>query len=566
MLFSDMPYVRPDVEFLSARIEEQVEELKAAQSFAEADRTFAALEKVFSAVETAVTLCYIRHSVNTEDEYYAAEKEFLDENMPRFQEIMQGANLALFRSPWRPDFERKYGSLLFTNMEIRLRSFDPKLIPDMQEENKLTTAYAKLMASAQIPFEGEVLTIPQLGPYKESPDAELRRKAWLAQAGYYVEHAQELDDIYDKLTALRTKMGRALGYENYVPLGYDRMERNCYTEADVKKFRQAILDYVVPVTDRLYRAQAERLGRPYPLSYCDSVPLFLTGNPRPKGTADDILAAGKKFYHELSPEAAEFIDVMFEDQLMDVLSRKGKEGGGYCAGIPDYKVPFIFANFNGTQGDVEVLTHEGGHAFAGYTARNIFPMALQNPTMESCEIHSMSMEFFAWPWAEAFFGEEADKYRYSHLTGALMFLPYGTMVDHFQHIVYEQPDLTPAQRHEKWAELTALYMPWMKLDDLPFWGEGKAWQRQSHIYEMPFYYIDYCLAQSVALQFWALMQEDMADAWRRYYKLVKLAGTKTYRELVAAAGLNDPFEPEGLKAACETAARWLDSCDMTKIK
>ena len=566
MLFSDMPYVRPDLDFLGEKIDEHVEELKAAQTFAEADRAYVALEKVFSGVETAVTLCFIRHSVDTEDEFYAAEKEYLDEAMPQFQQIQQQASLVLYHSPWRPDFEKKYGTLLFTNMEIQLRSFDPKLIPDMQEENKLTTAYAKLIASAQIPFEGQVLNLAQLGPYKESTDPDMRKKAWLAQAAFYTEHQQELDDIYDKLTALRTKMGRTMGYETFVPLGYDRMQRNCYTEADVKKFREAIVAYVVPLADRLYRQQAERLGVSYPLSYADTAPMFLTGNPRPKGTADDILAAGKKFYHELSPEASAFIDVMFKNELMDVLSRKGKEGGGYCAGIPDYKVPFIFANFNGTQGDVEVLTHEGGHAFAGYTARNIFPMELQSPTMESCEIHSMSMEFFAWPWAEDFFGQEADKYRYSHLTGALTFLPYGTMVDHFQHIVYENPGLTPNERHEKWAELTKIYMPWIKLGDMPFWGEGKAWQRQSHIYEVPFYYIDYCLAQSVALQFWALMQQDRTEAWQRYYKLVKLAGTRTYRELVAAAGLNDPFKSEGLKAACEAAARWLDGCDMTKIK
>ncbi len=566
MLFSDMPYVRPDLDFLEEKISEHTEELKNAQSFAEADRAFAALEKVFSGVETAITLCFIRHSVDTEDAFYAAEKEYLDETTPHLEELQQGVCLALYQSSWRPDFEKKYSSLLFDNMTIKLRSFDPKLIPDMQEENKLTTAYGKLIASAQIPFEGQVLNLAQLGPYKQSTDAAVRRKAWMAQADFYTEHQKELDDIYDKLTALRTKMGRAMGYENYVPLGYDRMCRNCYTEADVKKFREAIVNYVVPVADRLFREQAERLGVAYPLSYADTAPMFLSGNPKPRGTADDILAAGKKFYHELSPETAEFIDVMFKNELMDVLSRKGKEGGGYCAGIPDYKVPFIFANFNGTQGDVEVLTHEGGHAFAGYTARDVFPMELQSPTMESCEIHSMSMEFFAWPWAEDFFGDEAEKYRYSHLAGALTFLPYGTMVDHFQHIVYEQPDLTPDERHEKWAELTAVYMPWIKLGDMPFWGEGKAWQRQSHIYEAPFYYIDYCLAQSVALQFWALMQQDRDEAWRRYYELVKLAGTRTYRELVAAAGLNDPFEPAGLKAACEAAAKWLDGCDMTKIK
>ena len=353
MLFSDMPYVRPDMDLLREKIEEHTEELKNAQSFAEADRAYAALEKAFSGVQTAMTLCYIRHTVNTEDEFYAAEQECLDEIRPQLQQIQQGAvntedefyaaeqecldeirpqlqqiqqgaQMELFRSAWRPDFERKYGSLLFTNMTIELRSFDPKLIPDMQEENKLVTAYGKLIASAQIPFEGQVLNLAQLGPYKESPDPAMRRKAWLAQAGFYTEHQQELDDIYDKLTALRTKMGRAMGYENFVPLGYDRMCRNCYTEADVKKFREAIVEYVVPVADRLYREQAQRLGVSYPLSYADTAPMFLTGNPKPQGTADDILAAGKKFYHELSPEASTFIDVMFKNELMDVLSRKGK--------------------------------------------------------------------------------------------------------------------------------------------------------------------------------------------------------------------------------------------------
>ena len=564
MRFSDMPYIRPDKDLLEEQIAEQLELLQSTD-FSTADGAFVALEKIFSGVQTAVSLCYIRHSINTEDAFYAAEQEYLDETMPELEQLQQTVYGALAACPCQKEFESKYGSLMFTNISIRLRSFSAELIPSMQEENKLTTAYEKLLASAQIPFEGEVLTLVQLGPYQQSTDPMMRKKAWLAAAGFYTEHRQELDDIYDGLVKLRTKMGRQMGYENYIPLGYDRMERNCYTKEDVQAFRQAIVDYVVPVADRLYRQQAERLHRPYPLSYADTTPRFLSGNPKPQGTAEDILAAGKKFYHELSPETSAFIDGMFENQLMDVLSRKGKAGGGYCTDIPDYHCPFIFANFNGTQGDVEVLTHEGGHAFAGYTARDIFPPENQSPTMESCEIHSMSMEFFAWPWAEAFFGPEADKYRYSHLMGAITFLPYGAMVDHFQHIVYEQPDLTPEKRHEKWAELTAIYMPWIKLD-MPFWGEGRAWQRQSHIYGMPFYYIDYCLAQSVALQFWALMQEDRAAAWQRYYGLVRLAGTKTYRELVLSAGLTDPFRPEGLKAACAAATKWLDRQDVTRFQ
>ena len=323
---------------------------------------------------------------------------------------------------------------------------------------------------------------------------------------------------------------------------------------------------MVPVADKLYRQQAERTNLPYPLSYKDASLMFRSGNPVPQGDAEDILREGRAFYHWLSPEAGEFIDCMFDNELMDVLSRKGKESGGYCTSLPVYKCPFIFANFNGTQHDVEVMTHEAGHAFAAYEARNIFPSSYHWPTLESCEIHSMSMEFFGWAWAEKFFGPQAEKFRYSHLAGALTFLPYGTMVDHFQHIVYAHPELTPAQRNAEWARLTKIYLPWISLGDLSFYAEGRYWQRQGHIYGRPFYYIDYCLAQSVALQFWALMQQDREAAWKRYYALVKLAGTKTYTELVASAGLMNPFGEESLQTICEAASKWLDAQDLSAIR
>ena len=216
-------------------------------------------------------------------------------------------------------------------------------------------------------------------------------------------------------------------------------------------------------------------------------------------------------------------------------------------------------------GDVEVITHEAGHAFAGYTCRDIVPMESQQPTLESCEIHSMSMEFFAWPWAEGFFGPDTDKFYYSHLSGALTFIPYGTMVDHFQHEVFERPEMTVEERHAVWQELMKTYMPWLKLGEIPFYGEGRGWQRQGHIYERPFYYIDYCLAQTVALQFWALMQKDIKDAWKRYMDLVSLGGKKTFTELVAAAGLDTPFGSGALKTVSKAAEDWLENADKTRF-
>ena len=245
------------------------------------------------------------------------------------------------------------------------------------------------------------------------------------------------------------------------------------------------------------RKQAERLGKPYPLSFADAALEFRSGNPRPVGTPDDILEQGRKFYDALSPETSEFFRMMLDNGLLDVLSTEGKQSGGYCNSFSLYEVPFIFANFNGTQHDVEVVTHEAGHAFAYWMNRKRVPVSSSWPSMEGCEVHSMSMEFFGWMNAEGFFGADARKFMFSHLAGAITFIPYGTMVDHFQHIVYEHPEFTPAQRHAEWKRLLGIYMPWMKLDgEIPFYSDGEGWQRQLHIYQAPFYYIDYCLRYS----------------------------------------------------------------------
>ncbi len=557
MKFSDMKYLRPDMGVLKLRAAETAAKISGASSADEAAEAYLEWDKAAGGFSTMNSLCYIRHTINTEDAFYDKENEFFDNNGPAFTEYCQAVAKALSESPFRPQLEEKFGRVMFANIDIALRSFEPQIIPDMQEENKLSTEYEKLIASAQIDFDGKKLTLSQLTPYKQSADDAVRRSAWAAESAFYKEHADELDSIYDKMVTLRHNMAKKMHFENYVTLGYLNMCRNCYDAEDVSAFRNAVVKYIVPVADRLYREQAERLGVKYPLSYADTAISYRDGNAVPKGTPDDILEAGRKFYHELSPETAEFFDFMMGNELMDVLSRKGKAAGGYCTELPDFEAPFIFANFNGTQGDVEVITHEAGHAFAAYTSRKIRPTDNQLPTIESCEIHSMTMEFFGWASAEDFFGEDADKFCRKHLADALKFIPYGTMVDHFQHIVYEHPEYTPADRINEWKRLTGIYMPWIDLDGSPFYGEGRAWQRQTHIYERPFYYIDYCLAQTVALEFWTIMQKDRKEAFERYMKLVRLGGRETFDGLVAAAGLDTPFGDDALRTVAEAADRWL---------
>ena len=567
MKFSEMPYQRPDLEGVKGRMSAFTARLRAAKSYDEAKAVFLEKEEADRQVGTQATLAQIRNTIDTRDLFYDGEMNFWNAALPELEEYGQAWNVAMLESPFRKEFEVEYGNLMFLNTEIALKTFSPDIVPQLQQENDLTQAYQKLIASAKVPFEGGEYTLSQLTPFKTDADDQRRLAAWKAEGRWFKENQPKLDRIYDELVHLRDEMGRKLGYEGYTTLGYYRMGRNCYGREDVEKFRSAVREYLVPLADSIYREQARRLGKEYPMSYADNALKFRSGNPRPQGTADDILAQGMRFYGELSPETAEFFRIMLDGELMDVLSTPGKAGGGYCTSIPEYRVPFIFANFNGTQGDVEVVTHEAGHAFACWMNRDRVPACYIWPGMEACEVHSMSMEFMAWPWAKGFFGPDTRKYLYSHLAGALTFIPYGTLVDHFQHEVYAHPDMTPAQRHAVWKELQGTYMPWMKLDgDIPFYAQGEAWQRQAHIYESPFYYIDYCLAQTVALQIWALLQKDKNLAWERYMAYTRQGGSRTFTDLLKNAGLDSPFDEKCLREVCEAAGAWLDGFDLTGIQ
>ena len=566
MKFKDMPYERISVESIKEEMKALIQKLKEAKDFEEAEALFLENEKLQGHVFTMCNLALVRHSINTEDKFYDEEQNYWNNAYPQIQEFNQEWTKALLDSPFKDNFAKKYGNIMFLNAEIDLKTFSPEIIPMMQEENELTTAYEKLLAGAQIPFEGKIYTISQMSPFKNDKDDARRLAAWKAEGQWYKDNQAELDRLYDKLVHLRDQMGKKLGYTDFTELGYYRMRRNCYDKQDVQKFREAVQKYVVPVAAKIYERQAERLGKSYPLSYADAAIEFRSGNPKPKGNPDEIVASGKKFYDWLSPETSEFFNHMIDDELMDLLSTKGKQGGGYCTSFQDYKTPFIFANFNGTQHDIEVITHEAGHAFAAYLNRNRVPYECIWPSLEACEVHSMSMEFFAEAFSQEFFGEDAGKYNYSHLAGALCFIPYGTMVDHFQHIVYENPELSPAERHAKWKELVQIYQPWLKLDgEIPFYSEGEGWQRQHHIYSSPFYYIDYCLAQTVALQFWNLIQKDQKEAWQHYMAYTKQGGSVVFTKLLKNAGLESPFQESCLRGICDAAAKYLADYDLSGI-
>ena len=565
--FSEIPYTRPEIGEVKAEMQKLTEELKAAASYERARELFVRKDALERHIESVSTVAKIRHSIDTRDRFYDGEVTFWNRVFPELQEYMHQWTEALLASPYRTELAAEFGEVVFLNAGIELKTFDPSIIPLLQEENDLTTEYEKLLAGAQIPFMGKVYTISQIGPFKSAADDEVRLAAWKAEGRWYKDNQDKLDSLYDRLVEIRHGMSQKLGLSDFVELGYYRMTRNCYDRNDINRFREAVRKYIVPVADGIKRRQAERLNMRYPLSFADNALMFRSGNPKPAGDADHIVSAAGRFYDALSPETSEFFRTMIEGELMDLLSTEGKEGGGYCTSIHDYEVPFIFANFNGTQGDVEVVTHEAGHAFADWMNRKRIPVETIWPSMEGCEVHSMSMEFFAWKSAEDFFGDDARKYLYSHLAGSFMFIPYGTMVDHFQHSVFEHPEMTPAERHAEWKRLLGIYMPWLRLDgDIPFYSEGEGWQRQHHIYSVPFYYIDYCLAQTVALEFWAMIQKDCDDAWKHYMAYTKQGGSGVFTKLLENAGLASPFEEETIKDICRRADGFLSSYDLTGIE
>lgn len=562
MKFSEMPYSRPDMEALAAATTQTLETMKAAPNAAGQIAAYDAYEKKMQTAGTMQQIAYIRHTINTKDEFYNAENDYMDEISPKLQELSHRVNTALLESPYRAELERHYGALMFKNLEIAARSFSPAIVELMQEENKLVSEYQNLYASATVEFDGKTMPLPLLGPYKQAPDRAVRKAAYEADAKFFDSHREELDTLYDKLVKVRDAQAKKMGLPNYIPLGYDRMGRNCYTAKDVAAFRDQIAEDMVPIVAKVKEAQRRRIGVEK-LAFYDEPISFADGNAVPEGTPDEILAAGKKMYQELSPETAEFIDFMFENELFDVLSRDGKAPGGYCTEIADYKSPFIFSNFNATAGDVDVLTHEAGHAFEAYRAfKQELPSLLHSPTIEACECHSMSMEFLTAPWHHLFFGKQTDKYELGHCEDALVFIPYGCMVDEFQHKVYENPEMIPEQRNELWLSLEKKYRPWIDFDNLPFYSRGGGWQRQLHIYEVPLYYIDYCMAQTVAFQFWNLSRENYAEAWKRYMTFVDKAGTATFAELVESAGLKVPYHAGCIKEIGESISRWLEEHEL----
>jgi M3 family oligoendopeptidase len=559
--FPDFSYERPDLERLSADFKEALAAFEAAGSAAEQINALDRIYELRNAYQTMYNIGHIRHTADTRDAFYETENNFFDEAGPRFEELKSHFYRALLESPFRADLRQRLGDQLFAIAEFSLKVFSPDIMTDLQEENRLSSAYNKLKATARIEFQGETFNLSSIHVKELDPDRDVRREASTAKWDWMAAQAPEMERIFGEMVTLRDRMARRLGFRDFVEMGYARMLRTDYSAADVAVFREQVARHIVPLATRLYEAQARRLGLEQ-LDYYDEGLLFPEGNAQPQGSPAWIIEQAGTMYRELSGETDTFFRFMRENELMDLVARDGKSTGGYCTFIPGYGAPFIFSNFNGTSGDIDVLTHEAGHAFQVYESRHIEISEYNWPTYEACEIHSMSMEFFTWPWMQRFFGEQVDRYRYGHLAGAITFLPYGVAVDEFQHFVYENPDISAAERNAAWRRIEQKYLPHRRYAGHEFLEQGGFWQKQSHIFAVPFYYIDYTLAQICAFQFWLRDQADHAAAWHDYLRLCQAGGSKSFLQLVELANLRSPFEPGCVEEVAGAVARWLDDNQM----
>lgn len=552
--FPTLEYTRPDFDAIRSYLTELKTRVENAP---DAESLFALIyeqDEYFGKLETTCNLVYIRNTLNTTDEFYEKEMEVLDETFPTITPLQLAVSDAIAKSPFRKDVEEKFGKQFFVQMDLQKRRFTEKNIPLMQQEAKLTTEYQKIMATCEIEFDGKTLNLYGIQKYFEHEDREVRKRAFRAYSDFYEKNEPRLEEIWSELISIRNEMGRNLGFENFIPVGYMQQGRTDYGMEEVASFREQVRRELVPLCEKLYEAQAKRLGVDTIMAY-DEKRVFPDGNATPAGDDDFMVEQARKMYHAISPETGEFIDFMIDHELMDLKNKPGKASTGYMTSLVSLRAPYVFSCFNQTIFDMQVLSHELGHAFAGYMAMRSQPISdYYSESTDIAEIHSMTMEQFAYPYAEWFFGDQADKFRFAHLQEAITFVPFGVAVDEFQHICYAHPELTPKERTMEWRKLEQKYMPWRKYDeDNEFYLRGGWWYHKLHIYLYPFYYINYTLTTMGAMEFKKKMEEDHAKAWEDYLNLCKVGGSKSYLETLRLANLAIPFEEGGVERAISYA-------------
>ncbi len=563
--FSQLEYARPDIETAKKELNAAIDEFLQASSYEQARELYVHTEKLDAQFSTMYTIASIRNTMDTSDEFYDGEINYLNSVVPEYMLVMKRASQALTESSFKDEFAKEFGSIFIKSAENAQRIMSEEIAEDLVMESNLEQEYSKTVASCSTDFRGGQCNFYGLLKHMQSTDREERKEAFLAWAQLYEGVSEKLDGLYDQLIGIRVRMAEKLGFNNYTELAYLNKNRFDYKAEDVAAFREQVRTVIVPACERIFELQRRRLGIGE-LHYYDESLVFPQGNAEPIGDMDYLIKSAGDMYSELSKETGEFFGFMTKHELFDLKTRPNKHMGGYCTFLESYKAPFIFSNFNGTSADVDVLTHEAGHAFQAYVASRTLPIsAITSSTSEINEIHSMTMEHFAYPYMKKFFGEKADEYLYAHLTSALTTIPYLVSVDEFQHRVFENPQMSAKDRRKVWRDIEGKYMPWRDYDGNEFLEEGGFWMQKQHIFLYPFYYIDYALAQICAFELYGRMKKDPKLAWEDYYRLCRAGGSKGYFELLEVANLHNPFKEGSVEAAVAGIIEEIEASPFSKV-
>ena len=501
----------------------------------------------------------INYFIDTSNEDFHKQHAYFQDIEPRWLSMTGKYYRSILKAKFRDQLEAMWGKQLFKIAELRQSTYSDDVAEDIQLESRLVSEYQQLLGKAVVNFQGSKLSLSTLTPHLASPDSEVRKEAFEAKTAFYMKHSADFDRILDELVKTRNRIAVTLGYPSFVRLGYDRMHKTGHTPEDLVQYRKQVREHGVPFISGLKMKQQNRIGVSK-LKYYDERYSFPSGAPMPKGSPQEVLEVYQSIFHELSPETGDFFEDLLEKQNVEVESRANKMGGAFALYTGSEISPFIFANFNGTSNDVRVLAHEAGHAFQFYMSRhsNIHEYILP---YDSAEVFSFAMERFVWPWMEQFFKEDTLKYQFSHLTEAFIYMPFVSVVDEFEHFLYEFPAATIQERKQKWRELEFQYMPERDYDGNEFLEQGTGFYEIGHLYMWPFYYMDYDLAHFAAVQLWSKQLEDSKSAWKSFLIMCKQGGRLPFHELLKSAGLNSPFEENSVKTLLDKVQLWIDQID-----
>lgn len=555
-VFKDLVYECPDFDALSKEIENITTKVKNATSYAEIRESIFEIETMKEDISMAYNLAFIRNFQDPTDEYYVNEVQKVSEGVTLAD--FNGLNRALLESPFAKDIDNEYGEAYLDKVRIDLKVHG-KGKELMVEEQMLIAKYQQLKATLKYEFDGKELSEAELKKYYDSTDREVRRNAKTVFYKVHLEHRDEFEDILNKLIKVRIEIAKANEFDSY--LDYMNLEkgRKGYGEKELNAFCEEVKKDLVPFYSVLYKAQAKRIGVPKLASYDYNI-VFPDGNPEPAGDSTYLLNAAKEMYHDLSKESGEFIDFMLKHELIDVeASSKKIANMGFCTHIEKYKIPFVFGNCNRTLWDVVVLTHEVGHAFQGYLSMKKQKLIdYYDGGNDIAEVPSKTMEQFAYPYAEKFFGKDADKFRFLHLFEALIEIGSYSSLNEFENYLYSNSEASTKERALEYNRIKKLYDPELDNSEFTEYIEaGCDLYGNMAIYMFPKYVISYALSAMGAMEFKKKMIEDKESGWNDYMALCEAGGSLSYPELLKVANISMPYKEGAVVGATAYAKKVL---------